>query len=258
MNDKNPALGQDVHYVSQGSANGVYPSTCRAAKVTELDCNPDATPEPGQVFTSLVVFNPEGFHFNSIRVQDRENFTPGSWHYPEDCHVPDNIENEKKPDPVQDILRKLEEAAAKSMESGLGGLSEFRFINPILWADLVPKVSKGGARPEPCCGGACQGDGARTASDARDEQVVDFGVKRLPEDAVEVEVEVEVEDELCDVTVIDSNGKSHTVQDCAGFNAEVLSGLVIVSVYEQDGSTIAVFFNPVGAIKAGPKPPSAD
>ena len=34
--DQKPSVGQIVHYVSLGSADGQYPSTCRAATITEV------------------------------------------------------------------------------------------------------------------------------------------------------------------------------------------------------------------------------
>jgi hypothetical protein len=49
-----PSIGRDVHYVSRGSADGVYPAVCRAAKITEVG-------EGGRV--GLVVFNPDGEYF---------------------------------------------------------------------------------------------------------------------------------------------------------------------------------------------------
>lgn len=54
-----PTVGRDVHYVARGSADGRFPSVCRAAKVTEID--PDDTDVVG-----LCVINPTGFFFHSL------------------------------------------------------------------------------------------------------------------------------------------------------------------------------------------------
>jgi hypothetical protein len=81
-----PSVGRVVHYVSAGSADGVYPSTCRAADVTEI-LNPktdvmDAT----EMRVGLMVKNPEGIHFRPLAgggaVYDPKN-APGTWHWPE-------------------------------------------------------------------------------------------------------------------------------------------------------------------------------
>ncbi len=92
-----PSVGRDVHYVSRGSADGVFPAVCRAAKITEVG-------EDGRV--GLAVFNPDGLYFYPLTkdggcaFHDREapvdGFPqgwvtldgpppgpPGSWHWPE-------------------------------------------------------------------------------------------------------------------------------------------------------------------------------
>lgn len=91
-----PSVGRDVHYVSRGSADGVYPAVCRAAKITEVG-------EDKRV--GIVVFNPDGLYFNSLAkdggvvYDDREDppglpqgwvtldgpppGAPGTWHWPE-------------------------------------------------------------------------------------------------------------------------------------------------------------------------------
>lgn len=94
MTEQKPSVGRDVHYVSRGSADGVFPAKCRAAKVTEVG-------ENGRV--GLCVLNPEGLFFHSLRFDggieyfDKHNppegveceFTddcpgpPGTWHWPE-------------------------------------------------------------------------------------------------------------------------------------------------------------------------------
>lgn len=66
-----PYIGADVHYVAYGTPAGEYPSTCRAAKITEAGARQPA---------SLVVFNPSGMFFNSVPYSaDR---APGTWHWP--------------------------------------------------------------------------------------------------------------------------------------------------------------------------------
>lgn len=59
-----PSISRDVHYVAHGTpvrADGsqAFASTCRAAKVTEVD--PD---DPDRV--GLVVFNPSGLFFHPL------------------------------------------------------------------------------------------------------------------------------------------------------------------------------------------------
>lgn len=92
-----PSVGRDVHYVSRGSADGVYPAVCRAAKITEV--GPD-----GRV--GLAILNPDGLHFHpltkngGVAYDDRDDppgglpqgwvqldgpppGAPGTWHWPE-------------------------------------------------------------------------------------------------------------------------------------------------------------------------------
>lgn len=76
-----PSVGRIVHYVSQGSGDGVYPSVCRAAIVTEVS---DRTGRP-----SLMVCNPTGVHFRDevqyLEPQEDsyEYERKGTWHWPE-------------------------------------------------------------------------------------------------------------------------------------------------------------------------------
>lgn len=78
-----PTVGRIVHYVSYGTPGGEYTSECRAAIVTATDPNPEDTPEPGQIFVSLAVLNPEGMFFNRFVLQDEHDHTGGTWHWPE-------------------------------------------------------------------------------------------------------------------------------------------------------------------------------
>lgn len=79
-----PSVGRIVHYVSRGSADGVFPATCRAAIVT------DVPPDAGDHMAGLAVLNPTGMHFaQGVPYVDRgpmgEGAVPvgGSWHWPE-------------------------------------------------------------------------------------------------------------------------------------------------------------------------------
>lgn len=77
-----PTVGRVVHYVSHGTPDGRYTPQCRAAVVTATDL-PGAPPEPGQVFVSLAVLNPEGMYFNQYVLQDEAGHIGGTWHWPE-------------------------------------------------------------------------------------------------------------------------------------------------------------------------------
>lgn len=70
-----PSVGRDVHYVARGSADGVFPSICRAAKITEVVDEDEAV-------ASLCVFNPSGLFFDKALPYDETNH-PGTWHWPE-------------------------------------------------------------------------------------------------------------------------------------------------------------------------------
>jgi hypothetical protein len=75
-----PSVGRIVHYVSRGSADGVFPSVCRAAIVTEVaEMVTDATP----TVVGLCVLNPEGFFLNRGVAQDEKTKAGGTWHWPE-------------------------------------------------------------------------------------------------------------------------------------------------------------------------------
>lgn len=86
-----------VRYVSQGSANGQYPSVPRAAIVTEVD--PD---DP--LWVGLAVINPTGAFFNALasggshydagsydEARGETTYEPGSWHWPP--RVPSHVIN---------------------------------------------------------------------------------------------------------------------------------------------------------------------
>lgn len=78
-----PTVGRVVHYVSRGSADGVFPPACRAAHITELD--PDDA-----ALVGLCVLNPTGLFFHSLADGGCEydsaadgSHQPGTWHWPE-------------------------------------------------------------------------------------------------------------------------------------------------------------------------------
>lgn len=73
-------VGRIVHYVSLGSADGTYPSVCRAADVTEADASRERA--------GLCVKNPEGLHFRSLAmggVAQDPHGSRGTWHWPMEC-----------------------------------------------------------------------------------------------------------------------------------------------------------------------------
>jgi hypothetical protein len=81
-----PSVGRIVHYVSRGSADGRFPSVCRAAVVTEV-----GTEGTSYGVTSLCVLNPTGIFFDESVPQDESNvmvdgvrhWQGGTWHWPE-------------------------------------------------------------------------------------------------------------------------------------------------------------------------------
>jgi hypothetical protein len=84
MTEMKPTINLSVHYVSRGSADGVYPPTCRAATVTEVDEH-----DPARV--GLAVLNPTGLFFHPLAddggcehyepPQGVRGYRPGTWHH---------------------------------------------------------------------------------------------------------------------------------------------------------------------------------
>lgn len=81
MTDPKPSVGRLVHYVSRGSADGVFPAVCRAAVVTEAPSPLPTSPSDLEP-VGLCVLNPEGLFLNR-HVQHDEQRSPGTWHWPE-------------------------------------------------------------------------------------------------------------------------------------------------------------------------------
>lgn len=80
MTDNALRIGRVVHYVSLGSADGYYPSACRAADVTETDVDHE--------IAGLFIKNPEGVHFHSLAkggVSEDPDGAPGTFHWPRQC-----------------------------------------------------------------------------------------------------------------------------------------------------------------------------
>jgi hypothetical protein len=74
-----PTVNRQVHYVSAGSADGKYPSICRAATITEVQASD---------VVGLMVVNPTGIHFRPLAeggaaLDESDNPAPYTWHWPE-------------------------------------------------------------------------------------------------------------------------------------------------------------------------------
>jgi hypothetical protein len=100
-----PSIGRIVHYVSYGTPGGEYPSTCRAAVITEVGTLAEYRPGVGvdtgdgadAEVVGLMVANPSGVFFDRGVVHDETILTvgespegrrvlghrPGTWHWPE-------------------------------------------------------------------------------------------------------------------------------------------------------------------------------
>ncbi len=70
-----PSVGRIVHYVAYGTPGGEYPSTERAAIVTEVD-----EPDNEESAVGLCVLNPTGIWFNR---HVPFGTAAGCWHWPE-------------------------------------------------------------------------------------------------------------------------------------------------------------------------------
>lgn len=76
-----PTVGRVVHYVARGSADGRFPSVCRAADITEVE------PDTADNLVGLMVKNPTGLFFHPLAdsgvAQDETEKRGGTWHWPE-------------------------------------------------------------------------------------------------------------------------------------------------------------------------------
>lgn len=75
-----PSVNRFVHYVARGSADGAFPSACRAAIVTEVGISGE------NAVVGLCVVNPTGLFFHPIDaggVTYSDSHEPGTWHWPE-------------------------------------------------------------------------------------------------------------------------------------------------------------------------------
>ena len=81
-----PSVGRIVHYRSRGSADGIFKPECRAAIVTEVNT----------VFNvGLAVVNPNGMFFDhDVTNESHDEYIPGGWHWPADCHIPEHLNKE--------------------------------------------------------------------------------------------------------------------------------------------------------------------
>lgn len=83
-----PSVGRIVHYRSAGSADGKFPSVCRAAMVTEVQSADFTDDGPQQERVGLMVLNPTGIHFRPVSdggatYDDAAEPGPYTWHWPE-------------------------------------------------------------------------------------------------------------------------------------------------------------------------------
>jgi hypothetical protein len=81
--EQTPSVGRIVHYVSRGSADGKFPSVCRAAVITETY---GARPTSGVHMVGLAVLNPTGMFFDAsipYAPANDEGLQGGTWHWPE-------------------------------------------------------------------------------------------------------------------------------------------------------------------------------
>lgn len=81
-----PTVGRVVHYVSHGSADGTYPSICRAAVVSEVPTEIEGYygegSEPNEHHVNLCVLNPTGIFFGQSAHAEPGEMKGGTWHWP--------------------------------------------------------------------------------------------------------------------------------------------------------------------------------
>jgi hypothetical protein len=89
MSVQQPSVNRAVHYVSAGSADGKYPSVCRAATITEVADSGSDVPESGVPYVGLMVVNPTGVHFRPLSeggakyASADDGLVSYTWHWPE-------------------------------------------------------------------------------------------------------------------------------------------------------------------------------
>jgi hypothetical protein len=66
-----PTVNRSVHYVARGSADGVYPSVCRAAIITEVE------PDSPTAQVGVCVLNPTGHFYHPLAVGGGPAHHPG-------------------------------------------------------------------------------------------------------------------------------------------------------------------------------------
>lgn len=78
-------VGMDAHYMSRGSADGVFAPVCRAAKVTELCSGAHCGKSSYSADVGLCILNPTGMYFERHVEHDEDYRSPGTWHFLEHC-----------------------------------------------------------------------------------------------------------------------------------------------------------------------------
>lgn len=77
-----PTIGRIVHFVSRGSADGIYPK--RHVPMIVVDVEGEFVPgESGNISVSGWTFNPGGTRYESFVKEDQSAEVGGTWHWPE-------------------------------------------------------------------------------------------------------------------------------------------------------------------------------
>ena len=140
-----PTVGRIVHYVSHGSADGTYPSICRAAVVaevpTEIAVEADGGQQslvPNEHHVSLVVLNPTGIFFGQSAYAEPGEMKGGTWHWP--CVKAD----ESQVDPthgVSDLQEQVRGLRVWAIPAGfVGGPENSLEVVPMLTAEDVYRL----------------------------------------------------------------------------------------------------------------------
>ena len=145
-----PTVGRIVHYVSHGSADGTYPSICRAAVVAEVPREIEGYHgegfEPNEEHVNLCVLNPTGIFFGQSAhaepvVRWPSNavaYKGGTWHWP--CVKAD----ESQVDPthgVSDLQEQVRGLRVWAIPAGFAGGPENSLeVVPMLKAEDVYRL----------------------------------------------------------------------------------------------------------------------